>query len=250
MRFNGTVIRLPLRPMHARLDWTAAISILGHETEIKSTYAHLLANRDFPIDFFLDVGANFGTHSILFAASGVKVMAFEPNEECRAYCATVGALNRLDITWNSVALGDHQGEVNLVYPKHQTWLGSTEPQVSSKLAQTHDGSVTARVKLDVLDSYASRLPAGARVLLKIDVEGGELSVLRGAESLLQRTPAPAVIFETNQAEGRADLADLLTRHGLHIFGLPFDGGSHGTPLSLADFVVSAERNFIAIPAGR
>jgi hypothetical protein len=86
--------------------------------------------------------------------------------------------------------------------------------------------------------------------LKIDVEGGELSVLRGAQSLLQRKPTPSVIFESNETTGRADLANLLTGHGLHIFALPFPARQRGTPLSLADFAASTETNFIAVPAGR
>jgi FkbM family methyltransferase len=246
VRFNGTVIRLPLRPALARLDWTAAISILGHETEIKATYAHLLAERGRPLDVFLDVGANFGTHSILFAASGVKVVAFEPNQECRAYSAAVAALNHLEISWIDVALGDHDGEVNLHYPRTETWLGAIETSASGPAPGGVADRLTTRVRLDLLDRYAASLPAGARILLKIDVEGGELAVLRGARSLLQRTPAPRIIFETNDASGREDLADLLAGHGYRIFDLPFAPEPQRRALSRAEFIASDGSNFIAV----
>jgi FkbM family methyltransferase len=247
VRFNGAVIRLPLRPTLARLDWTAAISILGHEPEIKSSYARLLADRDRPIDIFLDVGANFGTHSILFASSGVKVLAFEPNAECRAYCSTVAALNGLSISWRDVALSDHDGEVNLVYPRTQTWLGVIAADAPGALSRSVDDVVTARVRLDVLDRHVAHLPEAARILMKIDVEGSELAVLRGARSLLQRARAPRIIFETNQAAGRAELADFLAGFGYRIFILPFGSEPSRQPLAPADFVSSAARNFIAVP---
>jgi FkbM family methyltransferase len=249
VRFNGTDIRLPLRRTFARLDWTAAISILGHETEIKSTYAQLLADRDRPIDIFLDVGANFGTHSILFAANRVRVLAFEPNADCEPYCMAVAALNRLSISWIKAALSDHEGEVDLVYPKTRTWLGSIEPNMSGALSQQFEGCVTTRVRLGTLDRYAGDLPSGSRILLKIDVEGGELSVLRGARSLLQRPQAPLIIFESNDTAGRAELGSLLAGYGYRLFTLPF-GRKPGTPpLALADFLADSATNFIAVPSG-
>ena len=246
VKFNGNIIRLPLRPSVARLDWTAAISILGHDSEVKSTYAHLLANRDRPIDVFLDIGANFGTHSILFASSGVKVIAFEPNPDCQSYCMAVAALNHLSISWVNLALSDHDGEANLIYPKNQTWLGSIETNASGALKRQFNGTVTARVKLDILDHYTADLPLSARILMKIDVEGGELSVLQGARSLLARDKAPWIIFESNNIAGRPELEGLLSRYGYRIFTLPF-GTEPGNPsLTLADFLSSPVTNFIAV----
>jgi FkbM family methyltransferase len=232
-----------------RLDWTAAVSVLGHETEIKSTYEHLLAKRDWPINIFIDVGANFGTHSILFASAGIKVLAFEPNADCKPYCTTVATLNRLGISWINVALSDHQGEVHLVYPKTKTWLGSIETNVSSSLSRESGNSVTARVKLDILDHYVTDLPSDSRILMKIDVEGSELAVLRGARSLLQRPRAPWIIFESNDIAGRAELDGLLTGYGYRIFTLPFGMEPKIPPLSPADFRADPATNFIAVPPG-
>ena len=77
--FSDILARSPLRPEQARLDWAAAVSILGHETMIKDTYAYLLSQPGRKFDVFLDAGANYGTHSLLFAASGVTTLDKDRN---------------------------------------------------------------------------------------------------------------------------------------------------------------------------
>lgn len=244
--FMGEHIRLPLRPEQARLDWVAAVSILGHESEIKSTYEFLLAANP-PIDVFLDVGANYGTHSILFASRGIETIAFEPNRKCLPYCEAVCALNRFEIRWESVALGDRDGKLDLVFPDGQTWLGSLVQDVADRLVEQHTHIVVEPVELTTLDRYADNLRA-RRVLLKIDVEGGELAVLRGAVRILQQT-RPTIVFETNDAATRIDLVALLREHRYRIFDLPFLGEHAAAPLTNAAFQTSPATNFIALPYG-
>ena len=244
VRFMSKHIRLPLRPEQARLDWVAAISILGHETEIKSTYEFLLTAKR-PIDVFLDVGANYGTHSILFTSQGVETIAFEPNRRCLPYCEKVRALNRFDIRWESVALGDREDRLDLVFPDGQTWLGSLVQEVTDRLVEQHAHIVAEPVELTTLDRYTDNFRA-RRVLLKIDVEGGELAVLRGATRTLQQAK-PIIVFETNDAATRVDLLALLREYRYHIFDLPFFGEDAAAALTDTAFQTSAATNFIALP---
>src|SRR3954453_3735677 len=69
VHFSDKVIRLPLRSSSLWLDWDSAISIVGHDIEIKQTYAELVKSDERPA-LFLDVGANYGTHSILLLSAG------------------------------------------------------------------------------------------------------------------------------------------------------------------------------------
>jgi FkbM family methyltransferase len=242
--FMGSSIHLPLRPEQARLDWAAAVSILGHETEIKSTYEFLLGAPS-SIDVFLDVGANYGTHSMLFASRGVKTIAFEPNPQCLSFCEAVCELNRFEIRRERVAIGDHDGRLNLVFPDGETWLGTLVPKVADRLAETHGRLITESVELTTLDRFADGLQ-GRRVLLKIDVEGGEIAVLKGAARTLEQVQ-PVVIFETNDVAARADLWALLNDRGYRLFDLPFYGERSAAPLDSAEFFNRATTNFIALP---
>src|SRR5215207_676080 len=80
VEFLGSSLRMPLTPKRMWLDWDNASGITGHDIEVKSTYEALLRTSQ-PRVFF-DVGANYGTHSLLFLSQGVEVISFEPNPSC------------------------------------------------------------------------------------------------------------------------------------------------------------------------
>ena len=176
IEFLRRQIRLPLRPSLCWLDWDLALSILGHDAEIKQTYQTLLES-DHPPVLFVDVGANYGTHSILFLMLGIPVMAFEPNPECYRQFQTVCRLNDVEGRWEQSALGSQTGHIELVYPERETWLGSASAKVISKLSP--HSLVVRQVPVGMLDNYLSDMPEG-EILLKLDVEGFEVEVLRGS----------------------------------------------------------------------
>jgi hypothetical protein len=63
------------------LDWFLALATLGDDSTVKKTYAAIVSSSRKP-DLFLDVGANYGTHSLLFLAHGIRTWSFEPNARC------------------------------------------------------------------------------------------------------------------------------------------------------------------------
>lgn len=103
IQFADQKIRLPLRPSWSWLDWDFAVSILGHDIEVKKTYAALVKSDQRP-ELFLDVGANYGTHSLLFLSVGIPIIAFEPNRTCLSHFKTVCELNGFTGRWEQVAI--------------------------------------------------------------------------------------------------------------------------------------------------
>ena len=152
--------------------------VLGHDAEIKQTYEALIRSDQRPV-LFIDVGANYGTHSLLFLAAGIPIIAFEPNPECFPQFQEVCGLNHLGGRWEQSALGRETGQIYLVYPETETWLGSTSGEVISKF---HSSSVAIkRVPIRMLDDYLCEMPIG-ELLVKLDVEGSEIEVLKGASN--------------------------------------------------------------------
>lgn len=137
-----------------------------------------------------DVGANVGIYTILSAA-GVgptgHVYAFEPVPDVRQILldnlSRAGAAN---VTIAGTAVSDAPGEVEL-FVNEETALTS--------IGRTGRGKIVAvrRVPVCTLDAYASDRGVSRIDLLKIDVEGFEGHVLRGAEGLLERS-RDVVIF--------------------------------------------------------
>lgn len=55
IEFLGRTLRLPLRPDKSRLDWDLALAILGHDLEVKRTYAEVVQLSDRPDVFSMSV---------------------------------------------------------------------------------------------------------------------------------------------------------------------------------------------------
>lgn len=150
---------------------------------------------------FLDIGASVGQMS-LFAAHlsrDVRVVAFEP-ESTRHRYLVLGAerAGLANITIHRIALGEANGQAqlrtDLVSP---SMIGADETEGSQ--------SVEVRRLDDVLESESVSEVA----MIKLDVEGAELGVLRGAEQLLRSPGAPVVCFEQGVLGSDAGVADFL-----------------------------------------
>ncbi|CAA9891487.1 conserved hypothetical protein [Candidatus Methylobacter favarea] len=75
---------MPLTSERFWLDWDTAVSITGHDIEIKQTYEALIGSSE-PPELFIDIGANYGTHSLLFLVHQIKTITFEPNASCHDF---------------------------------------------------------------------------------------------------------------------------------------------------------------------
>lgn len=138
-------------------------------------------------EVFVDVGANQGL--FVERAARKPTLAFEPNPAHGDLLrAKLGPAGRLE----QVALADADGRAVLhVHPTHHATASLTDrPRMSPRFRQE-----MARVEVPVrtLDGYAELF--GKRLLIKIDAEGYELPVVRGARALLAQAPAAAVMFE-------------------------------------------------------
>ena len=136
---------------------------------------------------FLDVGANIGAYSILLSdiKSIVKIIAFEAMRECADEIKANIKLNGLEERVNivEIALSDKSGEAYFLRTKP---YGGDSAILDTYLFGRHQGDQVITVKTGTLDEQIKSLSASV-IIMKIDVEGHELSVLRGAENLLTRS---------------------------------------------------------------
>jgi len=242
IKFLDSKIILPLRSEYAWLDWDNAVSILGHDLEIKQTYAALLTSSQRP-DCFMDVGANYGMHSMLFMSAGIAVVAFEPNPSCAACFKAIRDFNGFSGRLESVAVGNRIGTTELVYPERETWLGSVSSDVVSSLKERGNVKVQ-ETQIKKLDDYFDDIPGG-NIVIKIDVEGLELDVLQGASRILS-THSPRIIFESNDRSIRPDLCKTFEKYNYGIYSLPWWPSTTAKQLRAEEFFSNAAHNFIAI----
>ena len=208
---------LPLRIRPAEIIGRAIWQTGLYDLAVSETIARLLK----PGDRAIDAGANIGYMSSLMAwrvgAKG-QVWSFEPHPEL------VGELQANVRGWGEAglavrvlakALGETEGEAILVQPPEFAENRGT----SSLLGRNQEKSEAERsfavelTRLDVACNAVERFE-----LLKIDVEGGELAVLRGAAGLLRARRIRHVIFEEHEAYP-TPVTQFLKANGYTVFRL-------------------------------
>jgi FkbM family methyltransferase len=174
---------------------------------------------------FVDVGANIGSHAInaarLVGRTG-SVFAFEADPDTYQLLADNIKSNSLrNIVLKQTCVSDHVG--TLSFYKHKDSAKSSIVDRGEKLSVT--------LPSDTLDNL---VPADTKIdILKVDVEGAELSVLRGGHTVFtdQRRPSVVIIevFDvrdnTDKSEG---IREVLEGYGYKFY--LFDGRKL-TPLS-------------------
>lgn len=241
IQFLNSQIKLPFRKESSWLDWVNAVSIVGHDVDVKQTYEMLLESRYRPSVFF-DVGANYGTHSLLFLAQGVTTISFEPNPICKEQFNQFCQLNNFSAQMKTVAVGDRNGTVDLWFPENATWLGTIVETTKNSLQELNLEKL--QVPLISLDSYT--IKSGLYPdLIKIDTEGNEISVIKGATETI-KTAKPIIIFECNELNNKTDLWNAFDILDYTICTLPSLPKKQISPLNLKEFISKNNSNFIAL----
>ena len=147
-------------------------------------------------DVALDVGASFGVYTAELArrvGRTGEVHAFEPQPAVYEMLIARFRGNPSVRVVNS-ALGDEPGSAHFVVPK----ISSDIPETAlGSLSRGADGrAVVGSTKVTTIDEYCADFERLA--FIKIDAEGWDLDVLRGARETLARL-RPVVQVETNDA---------------------------------------------------
>ena len=178
---------------------------------------------------FVDVGANIGFYS-LYSATKIsphgKVYAFEPSPSTFQILQENIELNQHEnaIQLHCSAVSDHQGEI--------LFLNSALNPESSRVVETAEidnKTELIRIPCIDLDSFFDNLNSPPIKLVKIDVEGHELSVLRGMKKIATTSPGIHLILEFNWPHIKQleidpqDIFNLLQAYGFTHFNILHHG---------------------------
>jgi FkbM family methyltransferase len=237
MRRIGMALLRPERAIETvRLPWGALVEVnanecIGRELIRQNVFDIAVSETAWrllkPGDMAVDVGANVGYMTSLFAARvGVqgRVEAFEPHPHIFARLRrnlhspeVDGSL--VNVRLHDCALGDRDGIARLVEPPI---FGINEG--TSTVGRQDAGSET-RASANGFDvriaRYDSMITDCEVALLKVDVEGFEPQVLAGAERSLAQRTIHNIIYEAHDCE-RSELHALMARYGYSIFGIGHD----------------------------
>lgn len=150
----------------------------------------------------IDAGANIGAHTVWFARRARFVFAFEPQRILfQVLCANIAMNEFMNVQTYQMALGEAPGEVRV--PVLDV---TVENNFGGLCAKGHDeGEPVGLMALDQMS--LPRLD-----FIKIDVEGMELDVLKGAVNQIERH-RPVLYVENDRKENSEELKDFIAGLG-------------------------------------
>jgi FkbM family methyltransferase len=198
-----------------------------------------------PQDIAIDVGANIGWYTALLSRlsePGAQIFAFEPDPETyRLLCGNLRANSIIGVTALNLALGETSGTAVL----HRYKASNNGRHTLS--AGSDGGGGACQVNVETLDSFcSSRGLENSRIrFLKIDVEGFEYYVLRGATNLLRR--CDCILLEFNRGETGDKVLQLLAEIGLTMRAF-VDGNP--VPMTVSEILQSPVQLDLLLTPGR
>lgn len=183
--------------LHYRED-IGLVTLLGGGFErIELECARRLARRGTTA---VDVGANVGVYTValgLAVGDEGHVLAFEPGPENVRRLEENVAVNGLgNVSVHRLALGDGPGEIALRLGVDPAYHSTAE------VFEGRGSGATTVVEVATLDDIWRRSGSPEVSFVKVDTEGSELRVLRGAEELLAAMRPPLLVEARDEEVGR------------------------------------------------
>lgn len=179
-------------------EWMAHSGASPEDPDIE-TVTTILAER--PRGIIFDVGANFGAWTVPLAKYATLLWAFEPQRCCAELLSKSVRANSISNAFVKVrAVGEDFGHIMVPQLDINTSSNFGGVSLIGKNLQQPDAPLE-RVGVVCLDAYSK---VGSVTFIKIDVEGGEIGVLRGATTIIERD-RPVLFLEYNHVNGDPDL---------------------------------------------
>tara|TARA_B100000989_G_C19474442_1_gene442239 strand:- start:231 stop:1043 length:813 start_codon:yes stop_codon:yes gene_type:complete len=137
----------------------------------------------------VDVGANIGTHTVGFADIYKSAVSYEPNPIISNLLEVNISINKIkNVTVRKIALSDIRQNMILNVPQENHGNASLQKMHSDESFELQ----TSTIDNELLGKYSS----GNLILLKIDVEGHELEVIKGGKEFLLKHNVIIVLEHT------------------------------------------------------
>lgn len=131
---------------------------------------------------FIDIGAGIGSVGLHAAVYFDKCIFFEPSKENFDELAkNVKKIKCNNVILQNVALADNQGQRTFYYSKNSRWNHRFH------VSNNEDGEefYSSTIQTETLDNVIEKLGLKGPFVIKIDVEGAEPLVMKGAQNVLK-----------------------------------------------------------------
>lgn len=228
---NGiTPLSLRLAQFYSWLRWLALSFAIRHGLWVADALNVTMALALRPGDIFFDIGANVGwmtEKAALSVGQRGQVHSFEPSPSAVLYLRRRIFCGRLrNVVINQFALGNEPG-MAVLHEFAENFGGASSLRAGAWPGYQHMDETEVEVK--TLDQYIEENKIGNIRLLKLDVQGAEIDVLRGGNNLLSSRRRPVLFVEVerdaNAAFGRQvdDLLGAIAEWGYEMYSWRDEG---------------------------
>ncbi len=180
---------------------------------------------------FYDIGGNVGVYTIYAGARGVQVLSFEP-EASNYYILNKNiSLNHIqkNVKAYNIALSDSNTIDSLKITSHQPGSAHTTFGENDHLKQNNHQTIFEQGAISLtLDKFVYDFDMPIPHHIKIDVDGIEGKIIKGAPKLLQEKKIQSILIEVNEKSPEdLELIEILKNYGFKIT-------EQSPPLVLAD----------------
>ena len=231
-----------------------AVTFPGKGGLTRSEENFLRRHRDrFQNGILFDIGANHGSYALYLSrlAAGAKIYAFEPHPATFAFLdkrmENVGSVEVVN-----AAMADKPGEMKLYDFRSED--GSTQASLSASAVALYSADLVEHtVNCTTVDAFMEKFGLKRIDLLKIDTEGHDLSVMRGAAKVLRQGLIGMIQFEfipANIATGVTMHAIFEALSGYRIGRMCLNGSVRWLdPYDVKRCEIYVTQNLIAVPLG-
>lgn len=208
---------------------------------VAPTVEHFTLLRQLKIDGVIDVGANRGQFTLAcrITMPKIPILAFEPiPDEASTFEAIHGRVENIQLVRS--ALGECRSQATLHISRSADSsslfpIGQRQTELFPETAEV--GTLT--VEVETLDDWIPNMAGRHHQLLKLDVQGYELNVLKGGTKTLQSCKyVYAECSEVTLYDGQAlrlEITDFLSHHGFRESGA-YNRQYHKNELVQADYL--------------
>jgi len=157
----------------------------------------------YPIEVFFDVGANNGqtTSRARYHFGSCRIIAFEPHPETFGHL-TKNATKIPNVELLNLALGSEVGK-RVMFEYDNSVINSLLPDAQYTVRFDKDANRKISVDCTTIDMVCSEARITKIDVLKIDTEGFDFEVLKGATSMLAQQAIKFIFFEFNDIVPRS-----------------------------------------------
>ena len=184
--------------------WHFAISYIWHDAGLSIIEKHL--NTFYKNEFaYFDIGSNVGLRSVFALSQNRPTVLFDPNPEVSKIChQMIEANNYSNYKIEQTGVSDSEGQLNF-YISSSAYMSSFDKEHAAK------DKIVGEIKIPVttMNLYLKSNSQYQPKILKIDVEGFEINVLRGASDLLKKFQPTLLIEILDTGQNRKEIIEYM-----------------------------------------